>query len=121
MVLITSFNYDFNDLLFSFLHSWYKIAVQFDGNQVKYFVDCKLVESRFVSIPDYCFNEGNFSMMVGKNLNGKQQYTGSLQSVRVLSTLTNPLVKQCPDISLEQGVCLNLYMYDVTCCAINKH
>lgn len=80
---------------------------------VKFFIDCSLVESRTIPFPDYCFDLNDYVMLVGRNLNDKK-YTGSLQSVRVLSTsVSNPMLKQCPDMSIDEGTFI--YCYNMTC------
>ena len=80
---------------------WYKTALHFSGNLLKFFVNCELVESRQILVPDYCVNEESVTMTIGKDLK-ENYYNGSLQSVRVVAS-DSPLNKQCTDIEPTKG------------------
>ena len=71
-------------------------------------MDCNLVESRVISIPDYCTNWTSPSALVGKDFKG-DHYNGSLQSVRIIAS-SEPLQKQCPSISSDEGENLGCYL-----------
>lgn len=86
-----------------FFSRWYKIALHFSGNLLKFFVNCELVESRHILVPDYCVNEENVTVTIGKDLKDNY-YLGSLQSVRVVVS-DSPLNKQCTDIDPTKGNC----------------